>query len=414
MDTVFAKVAGLDVHHQFITVAVRRRLETGKPFAEVRTYATMTRDLRAMADYLQALGVTHVALESTGVLWKPVWNILDGRFTLLLVNPRHVKQVPGRKSDVSDAEWIAQLLQCGLLRGSFVPRRELRELRDLTRFRAQLASEQTRLANRIHKALEDANIKLGAVASDILGKSGRAMLRALIRGELAPEKLAELAEGRLRAKIPELKLALEGHFGDHHRFLVEHLLGHLDELERHVEEISSRIAEQLRPLLDGARLARLDAIPGVNRTTIENVIAEIGVDMSVFPDEHHLSSWAGICPGNEESAGKRLRVRTTRKNRWLRRALVEAAWAAGRAKRSYLGAQYRRLSARRGKKRALLAVGHSLLVIFYHMLKSEVEYRDLGVEYFERLDPERLRRSLVKRLERLGYQVTLTTEEAAA
>jgi transposase len=414
MDIVFAKVAGLDVHQKFITVAVRCRLETGKPFAEVRTYGTMTRDLRAMADYLQALGVTHVALESTGVLWKPVWNILDGRFILLLVNPRHVKQVPGRKSDVSDAEWIAQLLQCGLLRSSFVPRRELRELRDLTRFRAQLASEQTRLANRIPKVLEDANIKLGAVASDILGKSGRAMLRALIRGELAPEKLAELAEGRLRAKIPELKLALEGHFSAHHRFLVEHLLGHLDELERHVEEISSRIAEQLRPVLDAAWLKRLDAIPGVNRTTIENVIAEIGVDMSVFPDEHHLNSWAGICPGNEESAGKRLRSRTTRKNRWLRRALVEAAWAAGRTKKSYLGAQYRRLAARRGKKRALLAVGHSLLVIFYHMLKSEVEYQDLGVEYFDRLDPERLRRSLVKRLERLGYQVTLTTQEEAA
>jgi transposase len=260
MDTIFAKVAGLDVHHKFITAAVRCRLETGKPFAEVRTYGTMTRDLRAMADYLQSLGVTHVALESTGVLWKPVWNILDGRFTLLLVNPRHVKQVPGRKSDVSDAEWIAQLLQCGLLRGSFVPRRELRELRDLTRLRAQLASEQTRLANRIHKALEDANIKLGAVASDILGKSGRAMLRALIRGEHDPATLAGLAEGRLRAKVPELKLALEGHFSDHHRFLVEHLLGHLDELERHVEEISSRIAEQLRPLLDSARLERLDAI----------------------------------------------------------------------------------------------------------------------------------------------------------
>jgi transposase len=414
MDTVFAKGAGLDVHQKFITVAVRCRLETGNPFAEVRTYGTMTRDLRAMADYLQALGVTHVALESTGVLWKPVWNILDGRFILLLVNPRHVKQVPGRKSDVSDAEWIAQLLQCGLLRSSFVPRRELRELRDLTRLRAQLASEQTRLANRIPKVLEDANIKLGAVASDILGKSGRAMLRALIRGELAPEKLAELAEGRLRAKIPELKLALEGHFSAHHRFLVEHLLGHLDELERHVEEISSRIAEQLRPVLDAARLKRLDAIPGVNRTTIENVIAEIGVDMSVFPNEHHLNSWAGICPGNEESAGKRLRSRTTRKNRWLRRALVEAAWAAGRTKKSYLGAQYRRLAARRGKKRALLAVGHSLLVIFYHMLKSEVEYQDLGVEYFDRLDPERLRRSLVKRLERLGYQVTLTTQEEAA
>ena len=414
MDTIFAKVAGLDVPLKFITVGVRCRLDTGKLFAEVRTFGTMTRDLLALADYLEALGVTHVAMESTGVLWKPVWNILEGRFTLLLVNPRHVKQVPGRKSDVSDAEWIAQLLQCGLLRGSFVPRRELRELRDLTRFRAQLVAEQTRLANRIHKVLEDANIKLGAVASDILGKSGRAMLHALIRGELAPERLAELAGGRLRPKIPELKLALEGHFTEHHRFLVEHLLGHLDELERHVEELSSRIGQRLRPLLDDARLRRLDAIVGVNRTTIENVVAEIGVDMSVFPDEHHLSSWAGICPGNEESAGKRLRNRTTRKNRWLRRALTEAAWAAGRTKGSYLGAQYRRLAPRRGKKRALIAVGHSLLVIFYHMLKYDVEYQDLGVDYFDKREPERLRNYLVKRLQRLGYQVTLTPQTDAA
>jgi len=240
------------------------------------------------------------------------------------------------------------------------------------------------------------------------------MLRALIRGEHDPDKLADLAEGRLRAKIPELRLALEGHFTEHHRFLVEHLLGHLDELERHVEEMSSRISERLRPLLDNARLKRLDAIAGVNRTTIENVVAEIGADMSQFPDEDHLSSWAGICPGNEESAGKRLQSRTTRKNRWLRRVLVEAVWAAGRTKQIYLGAQYRRLAARRGKKRALLAVGHSLLVIFYHVLKSNVEYKDLGVEYLDRLDPERLRRYLVKRLERLGYQVTLTTQDEAA
>jgi transposase len=415
MDTVFARVAGLDVHQKFVTVGVRCRLETGKLFAEVREFGTMTSDLKALADYLEALGVTHVAMESTGVLWKPVWNILDGRFKLLLVNPRHVKQVPGRKSDVSDAEWIAQLLQCGLLQGSFVPRRELRELRDLTRFRAQLASEQTRLANRIHKVLEDANIKLGAVASDILGKSGRAMLRALIDGERDPNKLANLAEGRLRGKIPELKLALEGHFTDHHLFMVEHLLTHLNELERHIEEISRRIAQCLEPLFDDNHMDRFDAIAGVNRTTIENVIAEIGVDMSVFPTEHHLSSWAGICPGNEESAGKRLRNRTTRKNRWLRRALTEAAWAAGRTKHSYLGAQYRRLAARRGKKRALVAVGHSLLVIFYHMLKHpDLEYKDLGVDYFDRMEPERLQRYLVKRLERLGYRVTLTREADAA
>jgi transposase len=414
MDTVFAKVAGLDVHQKFITVGVRCHLETGKLFAEVRTFGTMTRDLLALADYLEVLGVTHVAMESTGVLWKPVWNILEGRFELLLVNPRQVKQVPGRKSDVSDAEWIAQLLHCGLLEGSFVPGRELREMRDLTRLRAQLVSEQTRVANRIHKVLEDANIKLSAVASDILGKSGRAMLWALIHGERDSEKLARLALGRLRAKTPELKLALEGHFSDHHRFLVKHLLGHLDELDRRIDEISQRIGERLPSTLSEERLRRLDAIPGVNRTTIENVVAEIGADMSQFPDEHHLSSWAGICPGNEESAGKRLRNRTTRKNRWLRRAITEAAWAAGRTKDSYLGAQYRRLAPRRGKKRALIAVGHSLLVIFYHMLKYDVEYHDLGVDYFDKQEPERLKRYLVKRLERLGYQVNLTSQDEAA
>jgi transposase len=414
MDTISAKVAGLDVHQKFITAAVRCHLDTGKTFAEVRTFTTMTRDLRALADYLQALGVTHVALESTGVLWKPVWNILESRFTLLLVNPHHVKQVPGRKSDVSDAEWIAQLLQCGWLRSSFVPPRELRELRDLTRSRAPLASEQTRLANRIHKVLEDANIKLGAVATDILGKSGRAMIGALIRGEHDPGQMADLAEGRLRAKIPALRLALEGHFTDHHRFLIEHLLGHLEELERHVEELSGRIAAGLRPLLDDARLARLDAIPGVNRTTIEDVVAEIGADMTVYPDEHHLSSWAGVCPGSEGSAGKRLRSHTLRKNRWLRRSLVEAAWAASHTKASYLGAHYRRLAARRGRKRALMAVGHSLLVIFYHMLKYDVEYQDLGVDSFDGRDPERLRRYLVKRLERLGYQVTLAPQADVA
>jgi transposase len=414
MDTIYTKVAGLDVHQKFITVGVRCPLDTGKTFAEVRTFTTMTRDLLALADYLEALGVTHVALESTGVLWKPVWNILEGRFTLFLVNPRQIKQVPGRKSDIKDAEWIAQLLQCGLLRSSFVPPRELRELRDLTRFRAQLASEQTRLANRIHKVLEDANIKLGAVATDILGKSGRAMIGALIRGEHDPEELADLAEGRLRAKIPALRLALEGHLTDHHRCLIGHLLGHLDELERHVEVLSGRIAAGLRPLLDDARSERLDAIPGVNRTTIENVVAEIGVDMTVYPDEHHLSSWAGVCPGSEESAGRRLRSHTLRKNRWLRRALVEAAWAASHTKTSYLGAQYRRLAARRGRKRALMAVGHSLLAIFYHMLKYDVEYQDLGVDYFDGRDPERLRRYLVKRLQRLGYQVTLAPQADVA
>ena len=408
MDTLFDRVAGLDVHLKRIQCAVRLSQPSGKPTRQVRSFGTMTRDLRALADSLQTLGVTHVAMEATGVLWKPVWNVLEGRFTLLLVNPRHLKKVPGRKTDVTDAEWIAQLLQCGLLKGSFVPARPLRELRDLTRHRAQLVGEHTRVANRIHKLLEDANIKLGAVASDVLGKSGRKMLRALLNGEQDAAKLADLAERRLRAKIPELKLALEGHCTEHHRFVLGRLLSHLSYLEGQREALSTRIAHRLDELLPEAARRRLDDVPGVNRTTIENVIAEIGVDMAVFPDAHHLASWCGLCPGNEESGGKRLRSRTRKGNRWLRRALSEAGWAASRVKKSYLAAQFRRLAAKRGKKRALLAVGHSLLVIIYHVLKRGVEYRDLGPDYFDRLEPERLRRYLVKRLQGLGYDVTLS------
>lgn len=411
MDTLYVNVAGLDVHLKSIQCAVRCRQPSGKMLCQVRSFGTMTRDLRALADYLQAMGVTHVAMEATGVLWKPVWNVLEGRFTLLLVNPRHLKKVPGRKTDLTDAQWSAQLLACGLLRGSFVPPRAVRNLRDLTRQRAQLVAEHTRAANRVHKLLEDANVKLGAVATDVLGKSGRAILRALLDGVQDPGQLAELALGRLRAKIPQLRLALEGHFTEHHRFLLRRLLSHLNYLESQIDEFSRRSGLHLDELLSAEQRDRLDAIPGVDRRTIENVIAEIGPDMTVFPDEHHLSSWTGICPGNEESAGKRLRSRTRKGNRWLRRALAEAAWAASHTKDSYLGAQYRRLAARRGKKRALLAVGHSLLVIMYRVLKDKVAYKDLGADFFDRVQPERLRRYLVKRLERLGYTVTLAESE---
>ncbi len=406
MDTTYANVAGLDVHHKTIQCAVRQTA-TGKLLTQSRSFGTMTKPLRALADYLQAMGVTHVALESTGVLWKPVWNILEGRFTLLLVNPRHLKKVPGRKTDVSDAEWIAQLLQCGLLKGSFVPPRAVRDWRDLTRHRAQLTAEKTRVANRIHKLLADTNVKLDTVASDILGVSGRAMLHALLRGETDVEKMADLAEGRWRGKIPQLRLALEGHVTAHHRFVLERLLAHLDFLDHEEQLLDEEIARREAELLPRDDAKRLDAIPGVNVTTIQNVIAEIGPDMSVFPDEHHLSSWTGLCPGNEESAGRRLRSATRHGNRWLRRALTEAAWAASHAKDSYLATQYRRLAARRGKKRALLAVGHSILVIIYHLLKHHLEYKDLGRDYFDRLEPERLRRYLVKRLEALGHKVIL-------
>jgi len=408
MDTLFVKVAGLDVHLKWIQVAVRCRQESGQLFQEVRSFGTMTKNLKALADYLESLGVTHVAMEATAVLWKPVWNILEGRFTLLLVNPRHLKKVPGRKTDVTDAQWIAQLLQCGLLQGSFVPPRPLRELRDLTRQRAQLAGEHTRVANRIHKILEDANIKLSAVATDVLGKSGRIMLRALLNGQDDPGELADMALGRLRAKIPELKLAMEGHCTEHHRYLLGHLLGHLGYLERRTQQLGRRIAERLQRMLPLETFDRLDAIPGIDRKGIENIVAEIGVDMTIFADEHHLVSWCGMCPGNEESGGRRLRSKMRKGNRWLRRAMVEAAWAGSRKKNSYLKAQYQRLVRRRGKKRSLVAVAHTLLVIIYHVLKYNVEYQDLGPDYFDRLEPDRLRRYLVKRLQGLGFEVTLS------
>jgi transposase len=414
MDIIFDNVAGLDVHQKTIMVCVRKIQPQGGTAEEVRTFGTMTRDLLQMSDWLASEGVTHVAMESTGVLWKPVWNILEGLFELLLVNPRELKQVPGRKSDVRDCQWIAHLLQCGLLRSSFVPPRAQRELRDLTRQRTQLLAEQTRAANRIHKTLEDANIKLGAVATDILGKSGRAMLHALVAGQRDPAKLAELAVGKLRGKIPDLKSALQGHFTEHHCFMLRSLLDHIEYLERQIELFSNRIEGCLRPFLDDEQMERLDAIPGVNRRTIENVVAEIGSDMSRFPHDNHLSSWAGMSPGNEESAGKRMRNRTTKGNRWLRRALTEAAWAASHTKGSYLGARYRRLAARRGKKRALIAVGHTILKIFYHVLSKDVDYEDLGVDYFDKLKPEQYRRYLVKRLETLGYDVTLTPKETVA
>jgi transposase len=411
---MYRSVAGFDVHKKTIVVCLRQTTDQGKVTEEVQTFGTMTRDLLALSDWLQGAHVTHVAMESTGVLWKPVFNILEGNFELLLVNPRDIKKVPGRKTDVSDAQWIAQLLACGLLTGSFVPARPQRELRDLTRHRAQLVSETTRVANRIHKTLEDANIKLSSVASDVLGLSGRDILQALIEGKQQPAEMAELARSSLRAKIPQLKRALEGYVTEHHRFMLGMLLDHLHHLEEQIAEFDQRVEEQLRPFLTSEQYRQLDAIPGVNRRTIENVIAEIGSDMSRFPDDRHLASWAGLCPGNEESAGKRKRARTKPGNRWLRRAFAEAGWAAAHSKNNYLSAQYRRLVSRCGKKRALLAVGHSMLIIIYHMLKQGIDYRDLGPDYFDKLKGRGLERYLVKRLEGLGFEVNLKPRPEAA
>lgn len=415
MDTLFPRVAGLDVHKETVVACVRLFDTKGKIKDTVRTFGTMTDDLLALADWLQQEQVTHVAMESTGVLWKPVWNILDAfSWELLLVNARELKQVPGRKSDVKDSQWIAQLLSCGLLRSSYVPERAQRDLRDLTRQRAQLHGEHTRCANRIHKVLQDANIKLSSVATDVLGVSGRRMLAALIAGEEDPEALAELAHGKLRAKLPDLVRALHGHTTPHHRFMLEQLLSHLAHLEEQLEAFSLRIEEALRPFVDEATFQRLDEIPGVNRETIENVVAEIGTDMSQFPTAAHLASWAGVCPGNEQSANKRKRSRTTKGCVWLRRSLCQAAWAGSRKKDSYFMAQYRRLAGRRGKKRAAMAVGHSILEVFYELLKDPTAvYKELGARHFDTLNSDRLRRSLVKRLELLGYDVQIKPRTAA-
>src|SRR5947208_11391755 len=378
---------------------------------QTRHWGTMTRDLLAMADWMAAQGVTHVAMESTGVYWKPIYNILESRFTVLLVNARHLKQVPGHKSDVRDCQWIAQLLQHGLLKGSFIPPRAQRELRDLTRHRAQLVEEKTRTVNRLHKVLEDGNIKLASVATDILGVSGRAMLEALMEGQEDPVKLGDFAQRQLRGKIPELEKALEGHLTEHHRFLLRLLWKELAQQEELIAELDRKIEEHTRPFAD--EIERLDAVPGVDRRVAEVALAEVGSDMKPFPTHSHVASWAGMCPGNEESAGKRQRQRLTPGNRWLKRSLVQAAWAASHTKHTYLASQYRRLAARRGRKRALVAAGHSMLVIFYHMLKDRTTYKDLGGDFFDRLEPERLTRYYVKRLEDLGHKVTLESSVPA-
>jgi transposase len=325
-----------------------------------------------MADWLAAEGVTNVAMESTGVFWKPIFNILENRFTVLLVNARHLKQVPGRKSDLRDCQWIAQLLQCGLLKGSFIPPPPQRELRDLTRHRTKLVEEKTRTINRIQKVLEDANIKLASVASDLIGVSGRAMIQRLIEGETDPHKLADLAQRQLRGKIPELEKALEGRMTDHHRFLLKLLWRELAQQEELITELEIKIEEQTRPFM--AEIDRLDAIPGVDKRVAEVLLAEVGADIKPFPSDEHLSSWAGMCPGNEESAGKRIRRRITPGNRWLKRNLAQAAWAASHTKNTYLASQYRRLAGRRGRKRALIAVGslHAGDFLSYDQNRSEL------------------------------------------
>jgi transposase len=413
MDILHRCCAGLDVHKE-VVVACVRTLADGKTRQQVRTFRTETNQLLALADWLTDEGVSHVAMESTGVYWKPIWNLFEGVFELILVNAEHIKAVPGRKTDVKDSQWIAEQLQHGLLEPSFVPEKPVRQLRDLTRQRTQLIRQKVQVANRIQKTLEDCNVKLGSVASDVLGASGRDMIKAIIAGEEDPMKLADLARRRLREKIPQLQEALCGEIKDHHRFLLGMLMDQVEFLEGQIEKLTTRIAEVLpRPFV--AAIGRLDTIPGIDRKAAENIVAELGADLGSFASPGHLASWAGVCPGNHESAGKRKSGRTTKGNAWLRVTLVQCAWAAGRSKGTYLKAMYGRLAARRGKKRALVAVAHRLLEIIYNVLKKGQSYQERGEDYLDKKqDKEHLKQRLVMRLEKLGVKVTVQDQAAVA
>jgi transposase len=406
MDIVHPRCCGLDIHKKTVVACVIVPGEDGQPRKAVRTFGTMTADLLELSDWLDAQAVTHAAMESTGPYWKPIWNVLEGHLSLVLANAHHIKAVPGRKTDVKDAEWIAELLRHGLIQGSFVPDRDGRELRELTRYRTTLVQERTAVVNRLQKTLEGANIKLASVASDILGKSGREMLDALVAGETDAAALAQLAKGRMQQKRQALEQALTGRMAAHQRFLVAQQLAHIDFLDEAITGASTEIAERLRPL-EHTAIERLDTIPGVGRRTAEVIIAEMGADLTRFPTAGHLASWAGMCPGNRESAGKRLSGKTRKGSKWLRTVLIEAAHAAGRSKTTYLGAQYRRLLPRRGKKKAAVAVGHSILVIAYHLLTRATTYTELGPQYFEERERTAVEKRLVRRLEALGNKVTL-------
>ena len=405
VEVVYERCCGLDIHKQTVVACLLVSGPGRPPSREIRTFGTLTDELLQLADWLAAAGCTHVAMESTGVYWKPLYNLLEGSFELLLVNARHIKQVPGRKTDVKDCEWIADLLRHGLLHPSFVPDRPQRELRELTRYRTTLIRERAAEANRLQKTLEGANIKLGSVATDVLGVSGRHMLAALVAGTSDPTSLAELARGKLRDKLPLLERALTGRVGAHQRFLLAQQLAHLESLDELIERLNAEVSERLRPFVTA--LARLDTIPGVGPRTAETLVAELGTDLHRFPTAAHLASWAGLCPGNDESAGKRRSGKTRKGDPWLRTALIEAAQAAGRTRGTYLAAQYHRLAGRRGKKKALVAVGHTILVIAYHLLTEQTDYRELGPLHFDQRDEQRVTRRLIHRLQALGYRVQL-------
>jgi transposase len=401
MEVIHRNCAGLDVHKKVVVAAT---IVEGRQ-KEIRSFGTMTADLLELLDWLMSCGVTHVAMESTGEYWKPIFNILENNFEVMLVNAQHISKVPGRKTDVSDAEWIADLLRHGLLKASFIPPVGQRELRELTRFRSTFVKERATLVNRVQKVLESANIKLASVASNVMGVSGRAILESIVAGTATPEQMAELSKGRLRNKREELSRALEGRVKPHHRFVLTELLSQIDSLEETIARFNQEIEEYCRPFEEVVVL--LDTIPGVARETAENIVAEIGTDMSRFPTANHLASWAGVCPGNNESAGKKHSGKAKKGNKPLGVTLTQAAHAATHTKNTYLSAQYHRLAGRRGKKRALKAVAHSILVISYYMIQRHIPYFELGSDYFDKRRPETTAKRLISRLEHLGYQVSL-------
>lgn len=407
MEVLYRTCAGLDVHAKTVVACLNKE---GKK--EIRTFSTMTDELLAMSDWLVSAGCTNVAMESTGVYWKPIFNLLEGVVTVILVNAQHVKAVPGRKTDVRDCEWLGDLLRHGLLQASFIPPFEIRELRELTRYRQTLVKEQAALANRIQRLLEGGNIKLSQVASDVLGVSGRAMLKQLAAGERDAEKLASLAKGSLKRKAVELERALSGRLSAAQRFVLAELVARVEELDAALGRVNREIEREVEASenpLPGKAIELLQTIPGVGERIAQVVVSEIGVEMNRFPTDRHLASWAGMCPGNHESGGKRKSGKTTKGNVHLRTALVQAAWAATHTKETYLAAQYRRLVKHKGKQRALVAVGHSLLVIIYHVLAKQSSYQELGGDYFDKRNVESQRQLFVRKLEALGVKVTIDT-----
>lgn len=411
MEVLHARCCGLDVHKKTVVACVLVSAADGTATQQVRTFGTMTADLLALGDWLAEQQVTQVALESTGVYWRPVYNLLEDGRTLTLVNAQHVKGLPGRKTDVQDAVWLTDLLRHGLLRPSVIPPQPIRDLRELTRYRKTLVQERAAEVNRLHKLLEGANIKLASVATDVMGVSGRVMLAALVGGEADPDVLAELAKGRLRTKLPELRRALEGRVRPVHRVLLEQLLAHLAFLEESIAAVQAEIERALGPFEQAAAL--LQTIPGVGATAAAVIVAEIGTDMARFPSAKHLASWAGLCPGNHVSAGKRLGGKPRGGNAWLRGVLGEVAWVIAHTKDTYLAAGYHRLARRRGKHKAAVAIAHRVLTICYHVLREQRPYDDLGPDYFDRLDADRLQRHHVRRLQQLGFDVTISKKEAA-